>query len=374
MSYSESQLDEFIDVMEHRFVLPPPDARVAVLQLIERRRVTALIEANYDQAGAQEKLRESFRISPQLEEEQLSEDHRVDALFQRWQSLRRQEQEISERWDSRIDRLIADEREKAEVTHARHQQEQNDFAERWKNPATLVAFTKASARLLQLREQERAMAVARLYAQAKEMKSFADQVQHDETVAAQLRIREQMDADKRTMLKRQEDERQAIETHRTALVNSYLIEKNEELRPIVTAIAQIRAKRPSANSGRVSALATERNQRDVACATPRTQQRYAAFKAEKKVAKLKVKPVDEEQSKSRALTQQATPAVEEQHQPAQEQQPAEQEQIEPQLVIGDVVKDAVDFTGDQEAQEQLGDILRNTIEPLAAGVAVVSGD
>jgi hypothetical protein len=113
------------------------------------------------------------------------------------------------------------------------------------------------------------------------------------------------------MLKRQEDDRQAIETHRAALVNSYLIEKNEELRPIITVIAQIRAKRPSANSGRVSALATERSQREVACATPRTQQRSAASKTEKKVAKLNVKPVDEEQSKGRAPTQQTTPAVEE---------------------------------------------------------------
>jgi hypothetical protein len=183
-----------------------------------------------------------------------------------------------------------------------------------------------------------------------------------------------MDADKRAMLKWQKDERQAIETHRAALINSYLIEKNEELRPIVTAIAQIRAKRPSANSGQMSALATERSQRDVACATPRTQQRYAVFKTEKNVAKLKVKPVDKEHSKSIAPTQQTTPAVEEQHQPAQEQRPAEQKQIELQQVIGVVIKAAINSTGDQEAQEQLGDILRNTLERLAARNAVVSGD
>jgi hypothetical protein len=39
-----------------------------------------------------------------------------------------------------------------------------------------------------------------------------------------------------------------------------------------------------------------------------------------------------------------------------------------------VIKDAVDSTGDQEAQEQLGDILRNTLEPLTGGDGVVSGD
>jgi hypothetical protein len=376
--YAESELDEYIDVIEHRFVLPPPDARPAVIQLIERRRVTALVAGNYDQAGVQEKLRESYRISLQLEDEQLNEDHRVDALFQRWQLLKQQEQEITERWDMKIDSLIAEERQKLDDMNARHQKEQKDFAEHWKDPATLRAFTKASARLLQLREQERAMAISRMYAQAKEMKAFADKVQRDETAAAELRIEERMSATRRAMLKQQDFERATFETHRTSVVNTYLFEKNEELRPIVTAIAQIRLKRANSLSGQTSALATERGA--VGSQTPRTQQRYAAFKAEKKVAKLRVCSVDD-QRKSRSGTQRAANRADEQQQSppdaAAEQQPTQEQAPkpdEPQPVLSDAVRGSSDPIVAEPVQDQLGSAIGHELQPPRDGDADVSGN
>jgi hypothetical protein len=113
------------------------------------------------------------------------------------------------RWDSKIDWLIASEREKSDTMEG-----PRDAGRLHEGDRPTVPTGEGDEELCQ----------------------------HDKMAAAQLRIREKMEIDKRAMFKRQDDKRTTLNTHRAAFVNNYLLAKNEEFRPVVTAIAQIRAK------------------------------------------------------------------------------------------------------------------------------------
>lgn len=303
--YTEAKLDEYIDVMVNRFQTPPAEARPAILQLLNRRRITALVVGDYDRAEQQDKNREVFNYTIQLEEERLSEDNRIDILFQRWQQLQRDQQTITEQWDSRITAFAKDDQVIFDKLTEDHNAERAEFDKLWQDPNTLRPFTKPSARLLQLREQERAMAVSRLYAKAKDMKAFADKIQREETDAAQERIRLQMDIDKQRMLRRQEAEISKHKVHRESVITMLDGEKQEALRPCVTAMSQIRLKKANLPKSRKS---QGKGTTDAVPISARSHQMYAAFKAEKKPQLLPVRPVTAEPEKPKSTVRSSSRA------------------------------------------------------------------
>jgi hypothetical protein len=294
--FTEAELDEHIDTMVNRFVPPPPECRSGILQLLNRRRVAALIVSNYDGAELQDKCRDIYTYTMKLEMERMGQDRHIDELFQRWQQLHRDEEEINGRWDARMSEFSQEDQEKYDELTERHRQEVAAFEAQWKDPNYLRPFTKPSARLLQLREQEKAMAVSRLYQQAKDMKQFADKVQRDETAAAQERIALQMGIDREKLLKRQENDRVRHMNHRKTHLWEMDKERNEELRPILSAISQIRAKR-GGPANRTPVLIISKPGAPDQTLTPRTQQHYAAYRAERKLAKLEVQPVEQPEKK-----------------------------------------------------------------------------
>jgi hypothetical protein len=298
--YTEQQLDQYIDSMVNAFAIPPLEVRPALVQLLHRRRVAALIISNYEGAEIHDRCLEIYRYTLKQETDRMSDSERIDALYQRWLQLQQDQDEVNERWDAKTSQYSQDDQERFDELMGRHADELKKHDEFWQDPINLRPFMKPSPRLLQLREQERAMAISRLYAQAKDMKQFADTVQKEETAAAQQRIARQMAVDKQKLLKRQENERNRHLTHRRSVLNTMEYERTEELRPIVTAMSQMRQKKNGVIGVRAS-TATSRSREATQLATPRTQEQYALYRAQKRVALLPVQPItDESKPESRA--------------------------------------------------------------------------
>jgi hypothetical protein len=296
--YTEDQLDEHIDAMVNRFVIPPPEVRPGLVQLLHRRRVAALIISNYEAAETHDRCLEIYRYTQKQENDRLDDSQRIDTLYQRWLQLQRDQDDVNERWDAKTSQFSQEDQARFDELAARHEEEQRLFNDYWRDPSNLRPFIKPSTRLLQLREQERAMAVVRMYGKAKDMKQFADKVQREETVAAQQRIARQMVLDRQKLRHRQETERNRHLTHRRSVLNTMEYERTEELRPAVTAMAQIRAKKAAMSTRASTAISRSRGTDQVA--TPRTQTLYAAYRAQKKVARLGVQPIDPDRAESRA--------------------------------------------------------------------------
>lgn len=292
--YTEKEIDQHLDLMINRFQPPPPHMRGPIQQLINKRRVTALVSGDYDAAEVQDKAHETFNMVVQMEQDRLNEDHRIDILFARWQQLQQEHAEISEKWDEKMKKYADDDQEKYDQLLLKQQEEQEAFTNRWKDPNNLRKFNKPSNRLTQLREQEKAMAVSKMYQKAKDMKMVADKLQKEETAAAQSKIAQAMQIEKQKMLERQEFDRKKHVEHREKELETMEIHRQRELFPVVNAMQQIKCKKGNTVNPKTSSLNT-RSVDDTSTQTlsPRTATTYAHFRSEKRTVRLAVQPIDD---------------------------------------------------------------------------------
>jgi hypothetical protein len=295
-----SELDSAIEALLVNSILPSPELRPQIAQILETRRVDAIMAGDYDKAEEQDRVSQLLQNAVQAAEQKRSEDLSINRLYDRWQQLQREQQEISERWDAKMREVSAKYEEERTQLEAQQAQEIEFFIGKWKDPAFLRPFTKPTPKLLQLREQERHMGLSRRYGEAKETRAVADRLQREETQAAQARINVQMTAERQKLAGKHDRDLKALATKKNQTIKSLKERKQRELRPVVTAIQQIRAKKvaPSRHPSSLPELQA-RPESASACGqenlcSPRTAARYSMFRAEKKTALLEVAPIDDQ--------------------------------------------------------------------------------
>lgn len=245
----ERELEEAIDELVHHFKPPPQELRAPMMQYLEKRRVEALIEGDYDLAEKQDKIAGILQTVLQNEQQKINEDKTIDILYGRWQQLIQKQNQVNAKWDAKVQEFIADSDRQKEEMEIAHEEEVDNFLSKWKDPSFLRPFNKPSSKLLQLREQEKAMAISRMYSQAKEMKAIADRLQREETQQAQAKISATMSMERNKLAAKQNKEVNAWNSYRTRMLKSFQAERQKELRPIQTAMQQIKAKKSSPLKG-----------------------------------------------------------------------------------------------------------------------------
>jgi hypothetical protein len=299
-SPEDPEVAKAINLLVNRLIPPPPELHGAVSQVLEKRRVEALMDGDYDVAEEQERIAALLQNTIQAEQQKENENRTLDALYQRWQQLQTQQQQISAKWESKLAEFTAQNDRQQQELQAQWDEELEHFLAKWKDPSFLRPFAKPSPKLLQLREQERAMGIARMYPQAKEMKSIADRLQREETQAAQWRINSQMTMERHKLCLKHEKEARAMTVYRDRTIKAIQNDKARELRPILSALQQMKAKKsPMAKYPALPALPPARAESaSAACGaenlcSPRTAARYSIFRSEKKTTLLEVSPVDD---------------------------------------------------------------------------------
>jgi hypothetical protein len=293
----QPELDEAIESLIYRHIAPAVELRGVLFQVLEQRRVQALMDGEYDIAEQHDKIAGLLQAAIQAEQKRQNQDRVLDALFQRWQQLQSHQQQVTAKWDLRLSDFIAESDQQRDDLQRRQDLEIERFIAKWKEPSFLRPFSKPSQKLMQLREQERAMGVARMYAQAKEVKAVADRLQREETQAAQAGINVQMAAERHRLSVKHEREMKSFAEYRERGVKACQAEKAKELRPIQSALLQIKAKKttPTKLPSPLPSLLPSRGDSPSAenLCSPRTAARYSYFRSEKRRTVLDVAPVDD---------------------------------------------------------------------------------
>jgi hypothetical protein len=289
ISCDESEIDIAISQLLQRSVLP--DLRLQFPQILEQRRLEALMAGDYDKAEQCDKIMSIHQSLLQQAEHKQIEERSIDSLYQRWQKLQVAHQEITDKWDSKISLFLGQSQQKEIALQAKFDEEIEQFIAKWKDPAFLRPFNKPSVKLIQLREQERAMGLTRMYAQAKELKLVADRLQREETRSAQSRISTQMAAERQSLGVKQEKEHKSLAGYRDRALKAMQDERAKELRPITLAMQQMKAKKGSVTPKPGGADSGQLQEGGV---SPETQARYAQFRSGKRTTLLGVAPVDDQ--------------------------------------------------------------------------------
>jgi hypothetical protein len=302
-SSGNSDIEVAIDGLRQKKFIPPPEIRPVLAQVLENRRVSALLDGDYDTAAECDTLGQVLQAMIQAEEQKRNEDSVIEALYQRWQQLQTQLAEVRGKWDQKLAEFLSATDNQRAFLKDQQDAEVEAFIARWKDPAFLRPYSKPSVKLMQLRDQEKTMGVSRMYGQAKEVRAIADRLQREETQAAQARISAQMASERHKLSEKHGKEIQALCAYRERMIKSIEAEKQKELRPIQTAIQQLKAKKttPSKRPSSLPSLPSRRAEsscsssplaQDGLC-SPRTAARYSIFRSERKTTLLDVVPVND---------------------------------------------------------------------------------
>jgi len=116
----------------------------------------------------------------------------VQNLQQRLETAEQAQKDLSEHWNAIIQNCKAKASESRQCVVERHQAEILAFEEAWSRPEAMLPFSKPSSKLLQIRKMQKSLALSRNFAEAKSLKQQAEQLQREESQAAEKRATQAM--------------------------------------------------------------------------------------------------------------------------------------------------------------------------------------
>ena len=285
-------------------VQPDNNLRRAVMHLLSRKKLDALIEANYDLAERYDKAIDSLFSSAGKtlydQEERTSRvsiDDRIAAAQEKLRSTK-------EKYEQKQENLKNDRFEAAKRLNTRHNQQNEEFRKKWRSPAFLARFQRPSPELLEMRYIERRMALSKNYEEAKEARKIANVQQRKEERVIQANLEDQMKRDFFRMKDQHSADIERLNKRFDYLEEQLELQRVKEIEPIEFYLAELEKKK-SAPVRKVNLLPrslmtlgeVDENEEVLMKTSPRTAARYAEFRNDKR-GELKVRGVSDRMLKS----------------------------------------------------------------------------
>lgn len=239
--FTEEELDRELELFlkSKGKNLPPQEMRRALFQHISRRRVQAIENQQYENGEKLMEVQEKLKIAMQNDMASSDSNYEKTTTEARLKEAKAILKEAVEKWDQKLKELDNDMEEKESVIRYKHDEELDNFTEFWQHPESLHTFNKPSVILLQMRTQEKNMALTGDFKGAKQMKKKADRLQAEETERAQKAATVGMKRQLETLLKKHQKELEGHDRLRHKLTVQAQVQREEELRPLEMAVRKL---------------------------------------------------------------------------------------------------------------------------------------
>ena len=215
------------------------DMRRPLLQHITRRKVEAIESQDYDRAEQLVQVQNLLKRAICKDVIDTDRHYSQRATKSRIEHVRRKYARTEQRCEEKKKEIEKYMDEKEAEIRARHKVELKDFSEFWNDPSTFYEFSKPSGYLLQIRKQEKKMALLGDFQAARAWKSKGDEQEKVETQRAQQRAKEAVEAAYRQLVKRQKTELDAHRGLREKLTGEARLYTEEQLYPLSMAIKKL---------------------------------------------------------------------------------------------------------------------------------------
>jgi hypothetical protein len=203
--------------------------------LLKRASVDAIASEDYDLAERLEQaaagLREHLRAVDRDVRAELAAKRRADAV----EELRGEQAE----WDGVLHEFREEQQRLREEMLERHADELAMYERKWAEDGALVPFSKSSPELLTMRKMQKALALAKQFQDAKDVKRRVKQRQQQETREAEVRAIAAMKAGYENLGKRQNREMQCFDEHHNRNVEYIEAERARAIEPLVMRLRAI---------------------------------------------------------------------------------------------------------------------------------------
>lgn len=272
-----------------------------IIRKLQRDKVNAIIKGRYDEAKEADSL--SKRVTTAVIES-VEEEKRYERLRQAEWKLEDEKRIFLDVHKECIEKV----KEEEEALNKRmisldeiHIAEQKQFEDKWNNEDFLRRFSKPSSSLLQLKAVERSMAIAKMFDEAKVVKSRAEQLEKVETKEKQNRAEQEMKVERSRLLERQKKEKQGLKEKCDNLLVIAKRNMEKEEAPYKQRISRLEAIVAELKSGNESKCKIVPSKVQSSLISPRgsgnelltarTAFKFSAYKVTAQSMKLKIKPL-----------------------------------------------------------------------------------
>lgn len=288
-----------VSLMKYK-TMPIEQLRDPVIQLINHKKLDAIIERDYELAEKYESLTELLQQNDADEVFEKNEQRRQMTLDDRSDSITQKITKVQNLYDAKIDKLEQERKDAIQKLQAQHEEENRNFRQKWQDPNFLSKYKHPSQELLNLRFIEKKLAMAKCYDEAKEKKILADRQQKIEEQQTQHIVEEEMKKEFFKFKEAQVQEIKKIYDYYESSIKQQQHLKTKEIKSLRCSLNQIEIKKNTVPNKKLLCMPlelSELNQKEtdtsLTCKTSaRTASKIAQFRNENK-QKLKVTPLSD---------------------------------------------------------------------------------
>lgn len=209
-SYTDEEIELSIQYFKTKHVVPPETMKVEILNYLSERSQDAIDDEEYDKAADYENTRKELLNAFQTLHGQSDSNATIHQLQERLDQVLLQKQAIKDRYEETLNNHQENENRKLELLTRKHENEITAFEEQCQSKEFLQLFTKPSPQLIQLKNQQRSLALAHDFDGAKSFKEKVDQLQVDESLIAQKKVIDTIRQNYQILIEKQTNERNCL--------------------------------------------------------------------------------------------------------------------------------------------------------------------
>lgn len=288
--------------------IPPVEKRKQVIYMLKREGVNAMVNEEYDKAQKMEEAQFYLRDYLQADLNQKKTEFSQNAIETKIRDAQYELKTESDEWDELLRAYKERQSNERGKLLQRHKEEQEKFSEKWTQHSTLIPFNKPSSQLIQLRKMQKNLALTKNFAEAKAIKLRAEELQRQETIEAEKKIKQAIWTSYQTLKEKQKRELDCFDEHTRKNSDFIVLKKQELIEPIQKLIKSLKTGYPcfyvtddnDENRKRVASASpssaasvsshskTLPKQKNPIQATPRTRQALTDFRREGEPSKLNI--------------------------------------------------------------------------------------
>jgi hypothetical protein len=297
--------------LEHG-TLPAPDGRGLLVQYVERQRVNSLCAGNFAEALRYQQI--SQRLQQLFSQQNTQEfvEKRLDAIELKLEDVAG----AIDDYNQETERMIREELSRQDIRRRELEEGQaeklSQFERHWNDEGFLSRFAKPSSDLLAVKRVERLLIIAKDLDAAEAARLRVAHLECEESESAQLRAEAEMRAKYAKMLQKQHSEMVMFVDTANAQLAVLESQREQGLRALLARQTQLAAEFESTKAARrqpLPGLSPQPGKADELAVTPRTVQRYSAFKTNVKQPKVVVKPLGALNQKKKRRGKRAKPGL-----------------------------------------------------------------
>lgn len=301
----EDDLNEEPDIVQNALQnliksreIPPEEVQPQVLRSLKTLFLNALIEEDYDKASQLEDLLKYVGDNYESQVNKALRELQTKALESRLNLARDILNKKTSEWDDIYIMFKEDQKKRRSELEEKLSSQQQEFEAHWNDPNNLIMFKKPSPQLLQLKKQQKLLAITKKFEEAKQVKRMADRLQIAESQEAQNRAVSAMKTQYRKLADDQSREVDCFVEHERRIERFMAAERAKAIGPCVMLIRQLEAAveagRPTNLKPRKEVFTSNRRTRLIRTeaaippASPRTTRAMSNFMFADEPEKLKV--------------------------------------------------------------------------------------